>query len=301
MGPSLAARLHRAIAAAGGANRVTAVSRFRSPLAEDTLRNSGVATIACDLMDADAVAALPQTPNVIFMAGRKFGSTGSPDATWAANTMVPAHVVRRFRESRIVVFSTGNVYPFVTPFAGGSTESDEPAPRGEYAQSCLGRERIFEFASREYGTRCLLFRLNYAVDLRYGVLVDIALRVHQGLPVDLSVPAVNTIWQGDANSYAIRSLDLCAAPAARLNVTGPETIAVARAAGFFAARFGRPAHFSGEPSPTALLSHAALCHEKLGYPEVPLGRLMEWVAAWIERGGPLLDAPTKFQVKDGRF
>jgi nucleoside-diphosphate-sugar epimerase len=221
------------------------------------------------------------------------------------NTIVPANAAYRYRDSRIVAFSTGNVYPFVSPSAsldsGGSVETDELQPRGEYAQSCLGRERVFEFFSREYGTKCLIFRLNYAVDLRYGVLVDIARKVYDGRAVDLTVGHFNVIWQGDANSYALRSLELCESPPRFLNVTGPEIVSVRRIAEFYAQRFGRKAVFSGQESGEALLNNAALCRQLLGEADVKLEELMEWVAHWVEGGGRSLNLPTKFEVSDGKF
>ena len=301
MGPTLAQRLRLALAGAGRKSRVIAVSRFSSPEARRALEESGVETIPCDLLEPEAVGALPKVENVLFLAGRKFGSAGDPDVTWAMNTVVPAQVARTFRDSRIVAFSTGNVYPFVSPERGGCVESDAPSPTGEYAQSCLGRERVFEFYSKKFNTPCLLFRLNYAIDLRYGVLVDIARQVYEGKPVDVSVPAVNVLWQGDANSYALRALELCASPARILNVTGPETINVLRAAQFFAARFGRELQTKGESKGVALLNDAGSCHAALGYPAVSAARLMDLVAHWIETGGASLDKATKFQITDGRF
>lgn len=301
MGPSLTRRVKRAAEVAGVPRRVIAVARFSAPEARADLERDGIETVACDLLDADEVAKLPACENVLFLAGRKFGSTERTDLTWAANTVVPVNVARRYVESRIVVFSTGNVYPFVGADSGGAVETDSPSPRGEYAQSCLGRERVFEYFAREHGTPMLIFRLNYAVDLRYGVLVDIARRVYANAPVDLTVAHFNTIWQGDANSYALRSLELCHTPPRLLNVTGAETIAVRAAAEFFAHRFGRNATFQGAESGQALLSNATLCRQLLGPPEVSLAELMEWVAHWIARGGPLLDKPTKFEVADGRF
>jgi nucleoside-diphosphate-sugar epimerase len=280
---------------------VLAASRFQSPGAVAELRDAGVETVSCDLLDPAQVQSLPLVPNVLFLAGRKFGSAGDPELTWAMNTIVPAQVAQHYRDSRIVAFSTGNVYPFVTPEQGGCVETDTPAPRGEYAQSCLGRERIFEYYSKHHHTPCLIFRLNYAIDLRYGVLVDIARQVYEGNAVDLSVPAVNALWQGDANSYAIRSLALCSSPARILNVTGPETIQVQRAAEFFAQRFAREPQFKGESSGIALLNNASACHAALGYPEVTADQLMEAVAKWVESGGSTLDKATKFQVTDGKF
>jgi hypothetical protein len=301
MGPSLAARIKRATDAAGVGRRVIAVSRFSEPRSRAGLESAGVETISCDLLDRGQIADLPDCENVFFLAGRKFGSTERADLTWAVNSYAPGLVADRYCASRIVVFSTGNVYPFVSVAAGGSVETDAPQPRGEYASSCLGRERTFEYFSHSRGARCLIFRLNYAVDLRYGVLSDIALNVHAGRPVDLTVPAFNVIWQGDANSYALSSLELCAAPPRVLNVTGPETIATRRAAEFFAERFKREAVFQGSGAGVALLNNAALCHKLLGYPEVTLGELMEMAARWVEIGGASLNKPTKFEAVDGRY
>lgn len=294
MGPSLARLCRRAADAAGRPRRIIAVSR-------QSISQPGVDAISCDLLNRDQVARLPQCPNVLHLAGRKFGSTGNPELTWAMNTVVPANVAERFPASRIVVFSTGNVYPLRDLAAGGSRETDVAAPVGEYAQACLGRERVFEYFSRQRGLRCLLFRLNYAVDLRYGVLVDIARRVYQGEPVPLAVPAFNVIWQRDANSYALRSLQYCQAPPRILNVTGRETLPVRAAAEFFAARFGRACRFDGTEGTVALLSDASAAHALMGPPEVSTGELMELVAAWVESGGHCLNKPTHFEVADGRF
>ncbi|HEY1343238.1 MAG TPA: NAD-dependent epimerase/dehydratase family protein [Bryobacteraceae bacterium] len=294
MGPSLARLCRRSEDAAGGNRRILAVSRHPVPL-------DGIETIACDLLDRDQIARLPDSPNVLYLAGRKFGSSGAPELTWMMNTVVPAIVAERFSRSAVVVFSTGNVYPFRRIEHGGSVESDAPEPVGEYAQSCLGRERVFEHYARQRGLRCLLFRLNYAVDLRYGVLVDVARAVYAGDPVPVTVPAFNTIWQRDANSYALRSLEHCANPPRILNVTGSETIRVREAAEWFAKRFGRPCRYTGEESGAALLSNASACHALLGRPETAANELMEMVASWIESGGELLNKPTHFEVADGKF
>jgi nucleoside-diphosphate-sugar epimerase len=294
MGPSLVRLCRRAADEAGVPRRILAVSRH--PTAEP-----GIDAISCDLLRREEVEQLPECPNILYLAGRKFGSGGSPELTWAINTVVPAIVAERFPRSRFVVFSTGNVYPFRTLAAGGSVETDALAPVGEYAQSCLGRERAFEHYSQRNGTPCLLFRLNYAVDLRYGVLVDVARKVWEGAPVDVRVPAFNAIWQRDANSYALRALEHADSPPRILNVTGAETIAVRDAAAWFARRFGREARFTGEPGETALLSNAAECHRRLGPPPVAASELMEMVAAWIESGGASLDKPTHFEVADGKF
>jgi nucleoside-diphosphate-sugar epimerase len=301
MGPSLARRVRRAFEAAGARRRVIAVSRFSEAGVAASLEKDGIETVSADLLDPDQVARLPLAGNVLYLAGRKFGSADRPDLTWAHNTIVPVHVARRFAGARIVVFSSGNVYPLSPRAASGSTEEDATGPVGEYAQSCLGRERVFEYFSRERGTACLLFRLFYAVDLRYGTIVDIARHVRAGEPVDLQVGRVNAIWQGDANSYAFRSLAFCASPARPLVVTGPDPISVRDVARRFAARFGRPARFAGEEGPLALLGNPAQCLSRLGAPEVSLERLVEWTAAWVEHGGSSLGKPTKFERIDGRF
>lgn len=291
MGPSLARLCRRS---SPDDRRIIAVSRR-------TVDIPGVEPIACDLLDRAAVARLPLCPNVLYLAGRKFGSTGNPELTWAMNTVVPAIVAERFVESRIVVFSTGNVYPLRRPSTGGSLESDRTAPVGEYAQSCLGRERVFEYLSTSHGLRCVLFRLNYAVDLRYGVPVDIARKVFAGEPVDLTMPAFNAIWQRDANSYALRSLELCASPPRILNVTGPDILRVRDTANVFAARFGKPAIFTGTEGPAALLSDARVCHDLLGSPSLTSSELLDMVANWVEAGGESLHKPTHFEVSDGKF
>ena len=301
MGPSLVQRTVRAIAAAGAPHRVIAASRFSTPASRQLLDTTGAITIAVDLLDRRSVDALPDSASVLFLAGRKFGSTDNTALTWATNTIAPANVASRFPRSRIVVFSTGNVYPFVPVSSRGSSESDPPAPRGEYAQSCLGRERVFEYYSREHGTPALLFRLNYAVDLRYGVLVDIARAVKAGRPVDRTISHFNAIWQGDANSYALRSLQGCASPPRVLNVTGTEILSVTDVAEFFGRRFGKRPEFRGSPTGDALLSDARACHEWLGAPQVAGDELMEAVASWIGRNGRTLDKPTHFEIADGKF
>jgi dTDP-4-dehydrorhamnose reductase len=301
MGPSLARRVHRAAARAGSATHVLAASRFSSPSTRASLDADGIRTIACDLLDVSQIAALPRCDSVLFLAGRKFGTLDRTDVTWATNTVVPAHVAARFSQSRMVVFSTGNVYPLV-PIAGPApTEDHPPAPVGEYAQSCLGRERIIEFVSREKGMAAVIFRLNYAVDLRYGTLVDIARRVFAGDAVDLTMGYFNAIWQGDANSYALRSLELCAAPPMILNVTGSERISVRETAEWFATVFGRPARFANSEGPLALLSDSSRCRARLGEPAVSLPVLRPWVAHWVQAGGSSLNKPTHFEVVDGRF
>jgi len=301
IGPELAKRVRRAMDQASLKSSVIAVSRFTIPGAAEDLKRAGVEVVECDLLDRCAYSKLPDAPNVLFLAGRKFGSSERADLTWAMNAIIPAYAAERFGSSRMVVFSTGNIYPSVSASSGGCSENDAVLPIGEYAQSCLGRERVFEFFSQERHTPCLFFRLNYAVDLRYGVLVDIATRVRDGEPIELGVAAFNVIWQGDVNSYAIRSLELCASPPRILNVTGPETLSVRKTAELFGRRFGLDPVFTGQESGRALLSNASECHALLGYPEVPVRTLMEWVADWMEQGGRLLNKPTHFEVSDGRY
>ena len=301
MGPSLARRIRRAAERSRARVRVIAASRFSSSDVRAGLEADGVDTVACDFLDPAQIAALPRVPNVLFLAGRKFGTTDRNDVTWATNTVVPARVAEHFSKSRMVVFSTGNVYPLVPVDGPAPRERDLPAPVGEYAQSCLGRERVVEFVSRERGMPALIYRLNYAVDLRYGTLVDVARHVFTGEPIDLTMGYFNAIWQGDANSYAFRSLELCTSPPEILNVTGAERISVREAAEWFGAAFGRTPQFVNTEGPVALLSDSSRCRSLLGEPAVPLTTLQRWVAGWVASGGSSLNKPTHFEVTDGRF
>jgi hypothetical protein len=253
------------------------------------------------MLEPGALARLPDAPNVIFMAARKFGTSGREHLTWAMNTWLPGLVAERFRDSGIVAFSTGNVYGLVPAGSGGSTESSGVAPAGEYAQSVLGRERMFEYGSERWGTRVTLLRLNYAVELRFGVLVDIARAVFEKRPVNLRMGYVNVIWQRDANSTALRSLSVCRRPPLVLNLTGPETLSTRFIAEEFGRRFGVHPVFCGEEGPDALLNNAARAHELFGVPTVTPAELMDWTAAWILRGNPQLNKPTHFEVQDGKF
>ena len=301
MGPSLGALAKRSIDEAGVSHRVICVSRFSSPDVPERLRRLGIEAIVADLLDRDALRRLPDAPNVVHLAGMKFGTSGAPADTWALNCYLPAILAERFREARIVALSTGNVYPLVPVSGGGADETIEPAPVGEYAQSCLGRERMFEYMASRHGTPVLLVRLNYATDLRYGVLLDIARKVQRGESVDLSMAAVNTIWQGDANAAIFRALELCDNPPAVLNVTGPEVVSVREAALRFAELLGTPATFAGNESDVALLSDASRCHGLLGLPRVSVDTLIEWTAEWVRSELPTLDKPTHFETRDGRF
>ena len=303
LGPSLAVLARRSIEAAGVKNRVICVSRFTSTGIAQKLGDAGVETIACELLDRDELDRLPEAPNVIYLAGMKFGATGSPELTWALNCYLPAIVAERFRSSRMVALSTGNVYPLVAPNSGGATEETPPSPIGEYAQSCLGRERLLQHMSLSRGTPILIVRLNYATDLRYGVLLDIAERVRRGEPVDLSMPWVNVIWQGDANAILLRAFGLADVPAQVLNVTGADISSVREIAERFALlfRLPPPSFTAGSESEVALLSDASRCHALFGPPRVSTGTLIEWVASWVEKGLPTLGKPTHFETRDGAF
>lgn len=301
MGPTLAQMARRSLTQLGLPYQVYGVARFSQPGVQAALQAAGVETISCDLLDRNALAALPASQNVIFMAGQKFGTTGNQHMTWAINSYLPALVGERYHTARIVAFSTGNVYPLTPVVEGGSREEDEVHPVGEYANSCLSRERIFEYFSRTQGLRCAIMRLNYAIDLRYGVLVDVAHKVLHGTPVDLTMGAANVIWQGDANGQALAMLPLCSAPPTILNVTGPETVSIRRVAEQFGTIFGVAPRFTGSESPTALLSNAGKAQAHFGYPTVPLTTLIGWIAAWVQEGKPLLNKPTHFETRDGRF
>jgi len=297
MGPTLARLAKRATPA----RRIVGVARFSDPAVREQLAAHGVETIACDLLDRAQIAALPEAPNVIFAAGHKFGASGAPALTWAMNAHVPALVAERFKGSRIVAFSTGNVYGLTPVGSGGAGEATAPAPVGEYAQSCLGRERMFEFFSQRHGTPGRIVRLNYAIDMRYGVIHDVAAKIQRGDAVDVTMGHANVIWQGDANAQVLRCLAHCTAPTAPINVTGPETISIRWLAHQLAARMGREARVVGAEAPTALLSDTTQAAALFGYPQVPLGRLLDWVADWVGSGGTSLGKPTKFEVRDGDF
>ncbi|MEO8879955.1 MAG: NAD(P)-dependent oxidoreductase [Gemmatimonadaceae bacterium] len=301
MGPTLARMAKRAMIELGTRDRVIAVSRFSSSVAEQSLRAAGIDTVKCDLLDRAAVSALPDAPNVIFMAGQKFGTRDAPSSTWAMNVVLPSIAAERYARSRIVAFSTGNVYPLSPVRSGGSREGDAPAPVGEYAMSCLGRERVFEDAAARRSTPVAIVRLNYAVDLRYGVLVDIASRVWRGDAVDLRMGHVNVIWQGDANDWALRCLAHASVPPFIVNVTGRETLAVRDVATRFGSMFGHPPIFAGEEAPDALLSNAAVAHARFGAPSIATDALIELAADWIRAGNPLLGKPTHFEERTGAF
>jgi nucleoside-diphosphate-sugar epimerase len=301
MGPSLAAMLKRASDAAGTKRRIIGVSRFGSTAAEEALQKSGIQTIRADLLDQQQLDRLPDAPNVIYMAGMKFGSTNQEALTWAMNAYLPGMVCNKYRQSRIAAFSTGNIYGLVPVKGGGSIETDVPNPLGDYAMSCLGRERIFEHFSRTLNVPVSIVRLNYAIDLRYGVLADLARRVWEDQEIDISMGNVNVIWQGDANAMAIQSLQHAASPPFLLNVAGPEVLSVRRVCEQFAALMNKTPNFVGEESPTALLNNGQLGHRLYGYPQVGVQTLIQWTADWVASGGGSLGKPTHFQTRDGRF
>lgn len=297
MGPTLARMARRALPER---RTVTGVARFSSPEARRSLEACGVRTIPCDLLDREAVSRLPEAPLVVFMAGMKFGSTEAPSATWAMNTVVPAWVAERWRSSRLAIFSSGNVYPFV-PVGDGAGEAVPPGPVGEYAQSVLGRERVFEFFSSRHRTPGVLVRLNYATEMRYGVLLDVALRVRDGRPIDVSMGYVNVIWQRDANAAALRSLALAASPPRILNVAGPEVLSVRTLAERFGKLLGRAPVLEGREADRALLSDASELRRLYGAPSLPAETLVEWTADWVRRGGETLGKPTHYEARDGKF
>src|SRR5262252_4153137 len=301
MGPTLARLAKRASEAAGAKRRVIGVARFSSPALEHQLKQWGIEAIRCDLLDREALAKLPDADSVVFMAGMKFGSTGQEWRTWAMNTFLPGLVAERYRASRIAVFSTGNVYGLSHASRGGSREADALNPAGEYAMSCLGRERIFEHFSRANGTKMTILRLNYASELRYGVLLDTAQKVYSGRPVSLSMGYLNTIWQRDASAMSLASLAHASSPPNVLNITGPDTLSVRWLAEEFAARMGKSVAFEGAESEDALLNNANKAFALLGKPAVSVSQMLDWIADWVVRGGTTMAKPTHFEERAGRF
>ncbi|SEW51917.1 NAD-dependent epimerase/dehydratase family protein [Chitinophaga arvensicola] len=301
IGPSLAKLAKQAVDRSGVKKRVIGVSRLTEPGLKEQLEAMGVEAIAADLLNEADLQALPDVKNVLYLAGTKFGTTGKEAFTWAMNTYLPGRVAEKFRHSRIVVYSTGNVYPFTPVISGGADESVAAAPIGEYGQSCLGRERIFQHFSGKYNTPVLVYRLNYANDLHYGVLLEIAKAVREERAIDIRMGHVNVIWQGDANEMALRSLLHCSTPSKILNITGPETAPVRWIAKEFGKIFGKAPLFSGEEQPTALLSNAAESFRLFGYPKVSLLQMIQLTAAWLEEGGRTIQKATHFQEREGQF
>jgi nucleoside-diphosphate-sugar epimerase len=297
MGPTLAGLAKAALPG----RRIIGVARFSDPGVKDWLQARGIETINCDLLEETALRGLPQAPNIVFMAGRKFGAEGDLSLTWAMNAHVPALVAQAFPRARIVAFSTGCVYPFVKVDGKGADESVAPNPPGEYAQSCVGRERMFEYFSKQYSTPGRLFRLNYAIDMRYGVLHDIASKVLHGAPIDVSLGHVNFIWQGDAAAQALRCLAHCEAPTSPINVSGREILSVRDLAARLGALLGRKPVIVGSEQPTAWLTDTSQAVKLFGPPIVDTEQLISWTADWVARSMPSLGKPTKYEVRDGRY
>ncbi|ACQ81593.1 NAD-dependent epimerase/dehydratase [Beutenbergia cavernae DSM 12333] len=301
LGPSLVRLAVNGVEQAGTGARVTAVSRFTTPGSAEQLEAAGAHTVTADLTDETSLAGLPDAANVVFLVGAKFGSDGNEAATWHTNTYLPGRVAERFSGSRISALSTGNVYPLVPVDGGGSREGDAPAPVGEYAMSCLGRERVLEAMARRNGTPTAIIRLNYAVEMRYGVLVDLGQQILAGEPIDVTTGAVNLVWQGYANEVTLRALRHADVPPFVLNVTGAQTLRVRDLALALGERLGRDVELVGSEADTALLSDATASHEEFGEPAIGVEALLDHTAAWLTAGGPVHGKPTKFQRRDGKF
>lgn len=301
MGLHLSLMLKRALDRGGRGRDLLAVSRFSTLRDTDDFERHGIATRACDLSDPAAVAALPDAPTLFFLAGVKFGTASAPELLRKFNVEMPGLVAQRFHRARIVAFSTGCVYPFVRPESGGATESTPPAPPGDYAASCLGREKAFAAVSREMGTRVALIRLNYSIEFRYGVLFDIASKVFRGEPVDVSTGHVNVIWQRDAVDHIIRSVELAGSPAVPVNITGPDVLSVRTLAQRFGTLLERPVKITGREAETAWLNNAAAAHQRFGKPATSLEQMLAWTAEWVRRGGESWGKPTGFEVRSGKF
>lgn len=301
MGPALAKLAKQAIDRTGVDKRVIGVSRFSEPGLQEELNKLGIETYEADLLQDDQLDSLPDAENVLYLAGTKFGTTGKESFTWAMNAYLPGRVAQKYKNSRIVVFSTGNVYHLTPVLMGGADEQMIPNPFGEYAQSCLGRERLFQYYSSKYNTPILIYRLNYANDVTYGVLLELARSVKERRPIDVSMGHVNVIWQGDANEIALRALHHCSVPSKILNVTGPETVSIRWVAQEFGKLFGETPQFTGLEQDTALLSNATESSRLFGYPRVPLKKMIEVIAAWLNEGGKTINKPTHFQERTGQF
>ncbi|NUM53989.1 MAG: NAD-dependent epimerase/dehydratase family protein [Candidatus Hydrogenedentes bacterium] len=301
MGPTLAMLAARAVEESGVTRGITAVSTFSQGAVRERLESCGIATHKADLLAPGAIDALPDAENVVYMIGRKFGSTGAEWDTWGTNVLATGLAARRYATARVVAFSSGNVYPFVPVDGGGATETTLPDPVGEYAMSGLGRERMWDYASHHYGTRVLHYRLNYAVELRYGVILDVAQKVWKGETIDVTMGYANCIWQGYANSVALQCLALATSPPAVLNVTGLERISIRDLATRMGGLLGKKPNIVGAEAPTALLSNATKCHDLFGPPDVSIDTLCHWIAHWIASGGKTLAKPTHFETRDGKF
>jgi nucleoside-diphosphate-sugar epimerase len=301
MGPTLARMARRASDAAGVRRRVIAVSRFSNSSTENELRRIGVETLRCDLLNRAEFERLPRVPNVLFMVGAKFGSQGNEPRTWMTNVFLPGKVCEHFRESRIVVFSTGNVYGLTPHAGGGSRETDPLQPVGEYAMSALGRERIVHYSSQAYDIPVAVLRLNYAHEMRYGVMVDLAKAIWNEQPVDLTMGYFNALWQGDGNAMSLAAFDHLASPPRVINLAGLDLLEVRQVAEQFASLLNKRVHYVGSEAPDALLSNGELGYQLCGAPRVSARQMIEWIAAWVQSGGVYLDRPTHFEVRDGVY
>jgi dTDP-4-dehydrorhamnose reductase len=301
MGPGLARVARQAVDKAGINKKIIGVARFSEPGLQQQLNKEGIETIPADLLNDDQLNALPDVKNVLYLAGTKFGTSGNESFTWAMNAYLPGRIAQKFKHSRIVVFSTGNVYPLVPVVGGGATENLPPEPVGEYGQSCLGRERIFEYFASKNNTPILIYRLNYANDVTYGVLMEIAKSVKENIPVDLAMGTASVIWQGDANEIALRALNHCAVPAKILNVTGPEIVSFRWLGDQFGKMLGITPKFINEEQSTSFLSNAAESFRLFGYPKVTLKQMMEMVVEWLNQGGKTLNKPTHFSERKGKY
>ncbi len=304
MGPTLARMAKRAVIAADGSprsRRVIGVARISNPHHQAALEQHGIETIRADLLDQKQLDKLPDAPNVVYMPAMKFGSMGQEALTWAMNSYLPGMCAQRYKTSRIVAFSTGNVYGLSPIVLGGATESAELNPVGDYAMSCLGRERMFEHFSRVNKTPVALIRLNYATEMRYGVMVDMAQKVWAGEEIPVSMGAFNAIWQGDANAMTLAAFDHVASPPFVLNVAGPEILSVRRTCEEFGRIMNKPPNLIGDESPDSLISNGQLGHRLFGYPTVPVATMMRWIADWVMSGGSSLGKPTHFETRDGKY
>lgn len=301
MGLTLARMVRRGLDELGRRDEVIGVARFSDPAARSRLEACGVKAVTCDLLDPLAVSALPEAPNVLFLAGQKFGTSSGPEVTWAMNTVVPANCAAHYARSRIVAFSTGCVYPLTPVQQGGAREEDELAPPGDYANSCVGRERIFSYFSARNQTPLAIYRLNYAIDMRYGVLLDLAQKIARQEPVDVTMGHANLIWQGDANAQAIGCLPLADVPPFVVNVTGPETVSLRQVALALGAAMGQEVLLTGQEADTAWLSNSGKANRLFGYPTVALNQMVSWVADWVQNSGATLGKPTHFEERSGKF
>ena len=301
MGVSMAKMARRACQEAGVEKRIIGVSRFSDAAQQQYLEDNGVETLKGDLLDIDFIQSLPKIKNVVYLAGMKFGTDGNESFTWAMNSFLPGLVVEQFKDSKIMAFSTGCVYPLVDVNSGGSKETELPKPVGEYAQSCFGRERLFEYGSLKNKTEVILIRLNYAVEMRYGVLVDIATKIQNGQEIDLTMGYANVIWQGDANDMILRCMTMCESPANHINISGAEVISVGDVAKKMGELMGKEVKLTGKEASSALLVNVSNSHKLLGKPSVALEDVIKWTADWIGKEHRTLGKATHFEVRDGKY